>query len=266
MHESLSESDYRLRLQRVGNVLRALGVTDPGGIADLLQRANLPSQEVLAAKVRSLDLRLPPTISAEFVASAIHSQLQMVSPATAAWEDAFGKVGLRLSTIPVGRRDAASYHDHISELLQAIFDGVLVNPRKEQDLQAKIRRVDIMFDNEAEKGFFRDLGSRHRLKADYIPFECKNYSGDLGTPEYDQLSGRLDAMTSQVGFLVMREVTNWERAREHCQSKLRKKEFVILLDDSDISAMFSLRKNGNIRGLDRLLADKLRSLKLNVAR
>jgi len=147
--------------------------------------------------------------------------------------------------------------------LKSIFDGFLTNGRIEQEINTGIQRIDLMFDNMT--GIFSQLASKIGKPSLYLPFECKNYANDLGTPEYDQLSGRLNMDIGPMGVLVFRSITDWGRANQHCQAKLKDSKYLILLDDSDLAAMYQKRHEGDLSGMEGVILDRFRSLKLNVA-
>jgi hypothetical protein len=120
-----------------------------------------------------------------------------------------------------------------------------------------------MYDNGATGGFFSDLKKRLSLNSEYVPVECKNYSDDVGSPEYDQLGGRLNKNDRQVGLLVVRNITDKNKAFEHIKAKWAKGELVVLIDDDDIVAMHQARYDGQPYLIDKLLWNKVRNLKLN---
>ena len=123
-----------------------------------------------------------------------------------------------------------------------------------------------MFDNFATKGFFAGVRTRLKLESNYVPIECKNYTDDLGSPEYDQLSGRLNDEVGRVGLLVFRSIDNSEKALEHVRAKWAKRELIILLDDADIVRMHNARYDGKPDDVDALLWGKVRHLRLNSAK
>jgi hypothetical protein len=206
---------------------------------------------------------LPKGVTVEFLAKSVRVALGEVCPATLAWRERFAAVQPQLTRIASGRKHATRYHKHVFDLLLAIFDGFLTNGRIEQKMHTGVCRVDIMFDNTC--GVFFKIAKIIEKASPYIPFECKNYAGDLGSPEYDQLSGRLNRDIGAVGVLVFRSITDWGRANQHCQGKLKEDKYLILLDDSDLGAMYQKRYEGDLKGLDKIILDRLRALKLNVA-
>jgi hypothetical protein len=243
-------------------VLRQFGLTDPGQIADALIEPPFPSNTTLEKLIRSLDLRLPTNVSPRLIAQALLVAINDDSPATLKWRQEFGTTP-NLKAIKPGATHASRYHREIFDALTGIFNGALTNGRIEQEINSGVHRVDIMFDNFADLGFFADVRTRLGLESNYIPIECKNYTDDLGSPEYDQLSGRLNDQIGRVGLLVFRKIKDPKKALEHRKAKWEKRELIIMLDDSDISRMHKARYDGRGNDVDVLLWGKVRQLKLN---
>ncbi len=206
---------------------------------------------------------LPDGVDVDFLARSVHSALSTVTAETEAWRERFASTSPQFDSIDTGPKHASKYHKHVFDLLKSVFDGFLTNGRIEQEINTGIQRIDIMFDNTI--GVFSQLASKMGKASWYLPFECKNYTDDLDTPEYDQLSGRLNPDIGPIGVLVFRSITDWGRANHHCQAKLRDSKYLILLDDSDLEAMYQKRHDGDLRGMEGLILDRFRSLKLNVA-
>jgi hypothetical protein len=260
--EDSSKNLRRKRLDSVAKVLRQFGLTDPGQIADSLGESPLPSHGALEKLLKSLDLRLPPNVHPRLVAQALLAAINDDSPATLKWRETFGKTP-NLAAIKPGAMQAGRYHRTIFGIMKGIFDGVLSNGRIEQEINRGIHRVDIMFDNFAHSGFFDEVRSQLKLESNYVPTECKNYNDDLGSPEYDQLSGRLNDDVGRVGLLVLRKINDPTKALAHREAKWKKRELIILLDDADILRMHKARFDGRPGDIDTLLWEKVRQLRLN---
>jgi hypothetical protein len=255
----------RRRIDRVAKAMRQFGLTDPGDISDALSEPPFPSLAALEKQVKALDLRLPGNLSPRFVAESLLAVVNDVSPDTLKWREKFGKPP-NLASIRPGPAQAGLYHRTIFAALQGIFDGALSNGKIEQEINTGIHRVDIMFDNFAENGFFADVRVRLKLASDHVPTECKNYTDDLKSPEYDQLSGRLNGRIGQIGVLVIRKITDADKALEHIRAKWAKGELFIMFDDADILSMHQARFDGRAGDVDALLWGKVRQLKLNSAK
>lgn len=260
MPRNVPDHEYRLRLQRLAHVLRRFRIVDRDNLSALFRRRRLPTVAALAKHLRTSQTLLPPTITPEFVAECILSEITSPDPDTAAWCDAHKGLRCGLGQIEPGKAHASRYHNHIFELLEAIFEGILHNPTREQGINGDLGRIDIVFDNRAKEGFFAALREQRHIPCDHILFECKNSGDDPGNPEYDQLSGRLNPQRGQVGFIVCREVNDRKRAQQHCRSRLTKGEYISVLDDRDIRALLQCRRSGDLDKLDAILFAKLRDL------
>jgi len=255
--------EARLRLERFAGVLRRFGLVDRDGIGTRVCRADNPKLPTLNRLLAPFGDALPKGLTVEFLSKSVRVALTEPCPATLAWREHFALVHPQLTKIDKGRKHAGRYHKHVFDLLFAIFDGSLANGRIEQEMHTGIQRVDILFDNMG--GVFSKIANIIGMASPYIPFECKNYVGDLGNPEYDQLSGRLNPGIGFVGVLIFRSITDWGRANEHCQVKLKDGKYVILLDDSDLDAMYQKRHDGDLMGLDEIILGRLRAIQLNIS-
>jgi hypothetical protein len=196
---------------------------------------------------------------------ALLAAINDASPSTLKWRETFGKPP-DLAAIQTGAKQASRYHRAIFQTLQGVFYGTLSNGQIEQEINRGIHRIDIMFDNFAKTGFFADVGKRLRLASNHVPAECKNYTDDLGSPEYDQLSGRLNRNLGQIGLLIYRKIIDPIKALEHVKAKWAKDELIIMLDDADILKLHKARHDGRPSEVDSLLWQKVRYLRLNSAK
>jgi len=125
-------------------------------------------------------------------------------------------------------------------------------------------RIDITFRNMVEKGFFKDIKKSHSVHCPYILIECKNYSQDVGNPQYDQLTVRLDKTVGMFGFLVVREIEDKEKCLKHCKKRLDKnKKYIIVLDDNDIFNLIEA-KIYNPNEVNNILHKKLKELLFDI--
>ena len=116
----------------------------------------------------------------------------------------------RLDSIPSGSENAHSYHQCIDQILKRLFSPELTGMKIEQEINVGRKRVDICFDNVANRGFFHDLKLAHQIKCPLIFLECKNYSCDPANPEIDQLLGRFGRQRGDFGILLCRNVAKPE--------------------------------------------------------
>jgi hypothetical protein len=252
----------RRQIDQIRKVLARFGVADPGEIVDLFRRIAVPSAADVEKTLKSIGLKLPANVTCRFVADSLLAGVFEFDPSILRWRDAFGAVP-DLAAIKPGAKQASTYHKTIFASLNGIFDGSLANGRIEQEIHSGIHRVDIMHDNFSTHGFFSEVRSRLSLKSDYVPTECKNYSDDVGSPEYDQLGGRLNPNDRQVGLLVVRKIVDQRKSFGHVKAKWIKRELVIVLDDNDILKMHDARFRGDPQQVDALLWLKVRNLQLD---
>jgi hypothetical protein len=244
-------------------VLRRFRLVDKFGLSDLLHGTRLPSSGDIARRLNTCSEALPAGVSAAYVSECVLASLKEPTPETVAWCTAHTLLRCELGKIRSGKRAAAQYHQHIFELLVAIFDGYLQNPHREKPINDGRGRIDITFDNDASEGFFSELRRRHDVPCDVVPFECKNYKSDLGNPEYDQLSGRLNDKRGMVGFLVCRRNFDLKDSLSHCKDRYTQKhEVILVLDDSDLRSLLGWRSRGELTALNEHLSSKYRALKM----
>lgn len=165
--------------------------------------------------------------------------------------------------IPAGDKYANDFHNYAKGILEAIFYPHLNNPKKEQSIEQGRKRVDIVFQNAAKEGFFHILSSIKNIPCAYIYFECKNYSGDPGNPELDQLTGRFNVNSGRFGFLVCRRFEDkdlfYHRCRDSAQAQ---RGFVMPLDDSDLKYLLHIKKTASNEAISKFLDDCYRKIAL----
>lgn len=163
-----------------------------------------------------------------------------------------------LDSILPGSGDAGKYHNEILGILTAIFYPMLTRPTKEQEIDEGRKRIDILFSNSSERGFFAHVVNRHHRHAPYIPVECKNYSEDPENPELDQLRGRLGRKRGDVGILVCRTLDRPELMLKRCRDIVNNSDHVIIvLDDHDITELLRTRSTSGDKGVSDYMQSKL---------
>jgi hypothetical protein len=147
-----------------------------------------------------------------------------------------------LERIPSGNETADEYHRAVEALLTALFYPPLVNPEHEFPLHEGRKRVDIVFTNSATDGFFQWLSEHY--SAAHIFVECKNYSGDPGNPELDQLAGRFSPSRGTVGLLICRTLSGKDRFVARCRDTAQdNRGYIIPLDDEDLRELAVAGRN-----------------------
>ncbi len=166
----------------------------------------------------------------------------------------------KLEKINPGREQAEEYHETIYTLIQFIFDWALENFDKEFKMDGGRSRIDIISDNYASGGLFRDFTIRYQATS--IPMECKNYNSDLSNDEFNQIMERLGLKTSQLGMIYCRRIEDTQKLLSHLGDRwLRHNCMIILFDDLLVGRLVNLRLNRDIDGIQSLLRKLIRAIK-----
>lgn len=146
--------------------------------------------------------------------------------------------------ISPGRQDADRYHRAVQHLLNALFYPWLDLPRRESPIHGGRKRIDIVYVNLAEHGFFQWLTTAQGVSAPQVVIECKNYAKALKNEEFDQLTGRFSPFRGQFGFLCYRgDADDKAMVIARCRdAALDHRGFVIALDDNDLTELVEARK------------------------
>ncbi len=167
----------------------------------------------------------------------------------------------KLRQIPSGNEFAHKYHIEILGALTAIFHTQLRNFTVEQEINDGRKRIDIVANNMRSEGFFGDLYSLHKILCPYILIECKNYSKDLGNPEYDQLAMRFSNHRGEFGLLICRNITDKDKMLKTCRdAMLAGRGYIVALDDNDIVNMLEFRKTQSYSKISDYMRIKLHEL------
>lgn len=169
-----------------------------------------------------------------------------------------------LNAIPTGRDAATAYHRLMVGILELVFFPQLTCPQVERKINEGRKRIDITFDNAADKGFFFRIHQTHQLPASFIMVECKNYDGDPRNPELDQLAGRFAANRGRVGLLVCRRIKDMELFQARCRDTYRAGNGLIipLIDVDFTGALKGLLEDNKVDVMDSLLLNRFREIAL----
>ena len=171
----------------------------------------------------------------------------------------------KLSSIEPGRNGAAEFHAFVKDVLSIIFQPDLHSPICEDKLNEGRGRIDIVFTNGAERGYFADLPFRHYIKCPVVFFECKNYRDDIAGPEFSQLISRFSDRRSKVGFIVCRSVENKELIQKRCRDCFQdRQEHVLVLEDADLLTMLEMKSKNEIDAISHYLRAKFHPVFMNV--
>jgi len=161
--------------------------------------------------------------------------------------------------LPTGRDDAADYEKRVEALLSALFYPFLSLWKVQHQIHQGRKRIDITYANMSQAGFFGWLASHY--PSAHIFVECKNYGGEVGNPELDQLSGRFSPSRGKAGLLVCRNFDDKDRFILRCRdTALDDRGFVIPIDDDDLAELVRSRVEGDQFGELPLLAARFRQM------
>lgn len=151
-------------------------------------------------------------------------------------------------SIPSGKAYADDYHRAVQHLLTALFYPALDMPVREFRTHGGRKRIDIVYTNVAESGFFSWLHRAGGVPAGLVIVECKNYTGKLANPEFDQLTGRFSPLRGKFGLLCYRGFKDKKpEVVQHCRdAALDDRGFVLALDDTDLKILVGSRKRGEL--------------------
>lgn len=145
-------------------------------------------------------------------------------------------------SLPKGQASASQYEKAVESLLNALFYPDLVYPIAQHALHEGRQRVDITYNNEAHKGFFRWLSAHY--PAPQIFVECKNYTSDIANNELAQILMRFSPSRGRVGVIVSRDFKNKSLFEQRCKDATQdNRGYVIALDDSDLGKLVQARKD-----------------------
>lgn len=166
-----------------------------------------------------------------------------------------------LSNIKPGKDDAISYQNISFDNLIQIFGVRVSNPDSEVKINDGRKRIDIVFNNSDDQGFFKQLNQIHHIKCPKILVECKNYGKEIGNPEIDQLQGRLNNRRGTFGILVCRSIENKQAMLQRCKDVMHdEKGYIIALDDTDVITLLNYKDNNDEKSIDSYLSKKMDEL------
>jgi hypothetical protein len=151
----------------------------------------------------------------------------------------------RLNEIQQGPADAHKYHNLCMGIFSLLFWPDIIYPQKEAEINEGRKRIDILYTNASNIGFFQRMKSSPVVKADFLHVECKNYSKDPENPEFDQLMARFDNIRGRLGILVFRTTNNPELIKQRCRDIAKAGNGVILpFGDAQLIEMLQMVARG----------------------
>lgn len=161
-------------------------------------------------------------------------------------DDIISRLITELKNIPTGSENATNYHHLMSGMLELLFYPYLNNPRLEHKIHDGRKRIDIAFNNVAEKGFLFVLAQNYGVPCPLIMFECKNYTKDITNPELDQMAGRFSPNRGQFGIICCRVLENKDLFIKKEQDTVRdRRGWIIHITDEEIIELLEARKQTN---------------------
>lgn len=164
----------------------------------------------------------------------------------------------KLQSIPPGNEQASLFHNVMKGIVEFLFWPNLTNPVKEQEINEGRKRIDIMYDNSAQEGFFHRILSAPQMRALKLPVEFKNYTKDPANPEIDQLAGRFAPNRGNVGILLYRSTEKYSLLVQRCRdSAIEGRGIILPLGDQQIFDMLNDVAEGKRDNIDRRLGNLL---------
>lgn len=165
----------------------------------------------------------------------------------------------KLSNTSSGPEKASEYHRLTVGILELLLYPNISAPSVEHEVNSGRKRIDILFENSAENGFFYNLHMIHKFACPYIFVECKNYKKDVKNPELDQLSGRFSPNKGKFGMLLCREISNDELFLNRCADTLKDdRGLIIPITDRDLIISLKKYKVGEQKHLEEILSKKMK--------
>lgn len=166
-----------------------------------------------------------------------------------------------LEATPSGTEHASRFHMISMHALTLCFFPSLIQPHKEWEINDGRKRIDIVYTNAADTGFFSHRRDAKNTAATMLIVECKNYSSDIENPELDQLLGRFDNNRGHLGFIICRAVDKPKKLLSKCQDYAKSgKAYILVFDDSDILRLLEARKMGDEDQMEAILHAKFRAI------
>lgn len=166
-----------------------------------------------------------------------------------------------LGDIPYGQEGADRYHRISMHILTLCFYPDLIQPHKEWEINDGRKRIDIVYTNSANLGFFSQRRDAKNTAASMVIVECKNYSKDIANPEIDQLLGRFDNNRGFLGFILCRKIDDSKAVLNRCKDLARSgRAFIMVFEDVDLYEMLDAKKLNDEQRLQNILHSRFRSI------
>lgn len=180
------------------------------------------------------------------------SKIPNISRDTINEADLANHLAAQLKLISGGPKFANQYHDLIIGIISFMFFPSLIYPKKEAPINDGRKRIDVIYTNGKDSGFFYRIALDQDIKANIVHVECKNYTDDIANPEFDQLLGRFDHSRGKLGMLFYRSSEKQNAVIERCKDAARSSLGIILpFDDNLVIKCLSLIAAKNRSAIDK---------------
>ncbi len=180
---------------------------------------------------------------------------------TADNQELFTSLAEAYKHIPPGPKHASDYHTLVLSSLNALFYPNLIQPHKEWEIHDGRKRIDVVFTNAADTGFFAQRRNDPKVNANAIIVECKNYSKDIANEELDQLLGRFDDNRGKFGIVTCRAIDDSKTLQKRCRdASSRSRGYMIVLTDEDLIEMLRAKSQLKDEEVESALHRKYRDL------
>lgn len=172
-----------------------------------------------------------------------------------------GRLASVFDSISSGSKDAEAYHQLVLGSLTALFYPDLIQPHKEWEIHGGRKRIDIVYTNAANTGFFSHRRNDKNINANAVIVECKNYSDDIANNEIDQLLSRFDMNRGKFGFMTCRSIDNQKLLKNRCiDAASRGQGYIIVFTDDDFIKMLKAKSQMDDAFIEDFLHRKFREL------
>lgn len=152
----------------------------------------------------------------------------------------------QLNSIPVGQKDATDYQQLVFEILNYLFDSELIDGELEVKTYEGTERRDIIYTNDAEKGFWEYIRIHHGCL--FVVFEAKNVE-KLEVQHINQISNYIGVRLGLFGFIVTRNAAGYNitlktySVYNDTPGSIRKT--ILVLSDEDLKIMLHLKQRSH---------------------
>lgn len=169
----------------------------------------------------------------------------------------------QLREVAPGSEGATRYHRLCTGILEFLLYPKLTSPVIEQEINQGRKRVDLVFDNSAESGFFFRVHNTYQIPAQFVFVECKNYNRELANPEVDQMNGRFSVNAGKVGLLMFRDAEDFQTLLLRCRDLyLAQRNVILPVRDRDLLDLldnYGATLDGRVEAM---LSDRFRAISL----